>query len=162
LDVTRRLWIVPLALGALALGLAGLGVEPASAASVSVKVRPSSNLTNGKTVTITGRGLVTSYQGAAQTWFATECTPAVHGHLDPQTDTPHCDITHAVTIKVSHNGTFTSRYHVVAGIIGDGYCGTVGHLTCVIGIGTAQGLGTVVRVSFKPPAATSGIPETTG
>jgi hypothetical protein len=159
--VTRRLWVVPLALGMVVLGAAGLDAAPAGAASVSVKVRPSSNLTSGKTVTITGRGLVSSYQGAPQTWFATECTAAVHGHLDPQTDTPHCDITHAITIKVSHNGTFTARYHVVAGIIGDGYCGTVGHLTCVIGIGTAQGLGTVVRVTFKPPAATSGTPATT-
>ena len=75
--------------------------------------------------------------------------------MNPATDTPHCDITHAQAIRVSPNGTFSSHYRVTTGIIGDGYCGTAGHATCVIGVGTAQGLGTVVRITFKTPPAPS-------
>ena len=67
-------------------------------------------------------------------------------------DTPHCNITDAQGIRVARNGSFTTRFHVRTGIIGDGYCGTVGHPSCVIGIGTAQGLGTVVKITFAPPA----------
>ena len=104
-------------------------------------------------MTITGKGMAKSYQGKAQTWFATQCTSAVQGHLDVATDTPHCDITHAIALKVARNGTFIAHFSVLAGIVGDGYCGTAGHLTCVIGVGTAQGLGTVVHISFKAPPA---------
>jgi hypothetical protein len=137
----------------LVVGCVGLGSTSAGAASVSVKVSPASNLTGGKSVTITGKGMVKSYQGKAQTWFATQCTSAVQGHLNVATDTPHCDITHAIALKVARNGTFTAHFSVLAGIVGDGYCGTAGHLTCVIGVGTAQGLGTVVHISFKAPPA---------
>ena len=47
--------------------------------------------------------------------------------------------------------------------VGDGYCGTAGHATCVLGVGTAQGLGTIVRIMFKtaPPAATTATTATT-
>ena len=88
----------------------------------------------------------------SRTWFITECTAAVRGRMNPATDTPHCDIAHAQALRVRANGTFSSHYRVTAGIIGDGYCGTVGHATCVIGVGTAQGLGTVIRITFKTPA----------
>jgi len=37
------------------------------------------------------------------------------------------------------------------GIVGDGYCGTPGHLTCVLSVGTAAGRGTVVRIAFRAP-----------
>ena len=53
---------------------------------------------------------------------------------------------------MARNGTFTARFRVMTGIIGDGYCGTPGHATCVIGVGDVQGQGTVVRITFKVPA----------
>jgi hypothetical protein len=151
----KRMRAAALVVGVLTIGSLLLGSTGAGAASVSVKVSPASNLVSGKSVTLSGKGLVKSYHGSAQTWFATECTSAVKGHLDVSTDTPHCDINHAITIKVAKNGTFTAHYHVLTGIVGDGYCGTTGHLSCVIGIGTAQGLGTVVHISFKSPPATT-------
>ncbi len=121
-----------------------------------VKVTPAQGLASGQTVTVSGRGLSKSAVDAPLTWFVTECTAAVRGRMDPATDTPHCDITHAQTLRVSARGTFSSRYRLTTGIIGDGYCGTAGHATCVIGVGTAQGAGTVVRISFKTsPAAAS-------
>ncbi len=149
----KRMWAAIGVLGALTVRSVVLGAAGAGAASVSVKITPSANLVSGKSVTITAKGLVKTYQGKSQTWFATQCTSAVQGHLDVTTDTPHCDITRAITLKVGKNGTATAHYHVLAGIVGDGYCGTAGHLVCVIGVGTAQGLGTVVHISFKAPPA---------
>jgi hypothetical protein len=138
-------------------GMAGAAVPamamPAQAGSpgVVVKVTPSQGLRTGQTVVVSGHGLPKSSGDSTRTWFVTECTTAVHGRMNPATDTSHCDITHARALRVSANGTFSSRFRLTAGIIGDGWCGTAGHATCVIGVGTAQGLGTVVRVTFKTP-----------
>ena len=121
------------------------------APGITVKVTPNRGLVNEQTVTITGRGLDTSSGGASRTWFLAECTGVVRGRMNPSTDTPHCDLTGAVPLRVSRNGTFTARYRVTSGIIGDGYCGTAGHATCVISVGTAEGMGTVVRITFKTP-----------
>ena len=161
----QRRWSAPTLLGApavAALLLAALPC-PAGASAVVVKVTPSTGLVNGQSVTISGSGLVHSYHGIALTWFATECGPAVRGRLNLSTDTSHCDITDAKALRVGGNGTFAARYRVSTGIIGDGYCGTAGHLTCVIGVGTAEGLGTVVRITFKGPvvAVPSTRPNTT-
>ena len=127
----------------------------AGTSGVVVKVAPDQGLKSGQTVNVSGHGLSKS----SQTWFVTECTAAVRGRMDPATDTPHCDISHALAVRVTSKGTFSSRYRLTTGIIGDGYCGTAGHPTCVIGVGTAQGLGTVVRISFK--TATHTAPSTT-
>jgi hypothetical protein len=136
---------------------AAIPAAPAQAGSsgLVVKVTPNRGLVDRQTVTITGRGLAGS--GVPRTWFVAECTVAVRGHMNPATDTPHCDLTDAQPLHVTQNGTFSTRYRVRAGIIGDGYCGTAGHTTCVLGVGTAQGLGTVVRIVFKtpPPGATT-------
>ena len=126
------------------------GAAPVGAA-VSVKVSPEHGLVNGQVVVISGHGLTRSYDGAAQTWFAVECNPAVHGHLSPATDISHCDITDAKAIRVARNGSFSTRFRIRSGIIGDGYCGTPGHPGCVIGVGTARGLGTVVKITFGAP-----------
>jgi hypothetical protein len=156
--------------GATALaGVLGAALLPALAAQAGtpgmvVKVTPSQGLKAGQMVTVSGHGLPKSAGTGPQTWFLTECTAAVRGHVNPSTDTAHCDITHAQAIKVTKSGTFNSRYRLTSGIIGDGYCGTPGHATCIIGVGTAQGVGTVVRISFKTaPAATppSTSPSTT-
>jgi hypothetical protein len=151
-------WSVGVAALAGVLGAAVLPALPAQAGTpgMVVKVTPSQGLKTGQLVTVSGHGLPKSAGTSPQTWFMTECTAAVRGRVDPSTDTPHCDITHAQAIKVTKSGTFTTHYRLTTGIIGDGYCGTAGHATCVIGVGTAQGLGTVVRISFKtPPAAPS-------
>jgi hypothetical protein len=152
----------PVALIALAGGLgAAVPALPAQAGTpgLVVKVTPGQGLKPGQTVVVSGHGLPKASGGKAQTWFVTECTAAVRGRVNPATDTPHCDITNAQALRVTANGTFSSRYRVTTGIIGDGYCGTTGHATCVIGVGTAQGKGTVVRITFRatpvPPAAIS-------
>ena len=134
---------------------------PAGASGLSVKVSPNHGLANGQTVVITARGLARTADGKPLTWFAVECTAAVTGRLNPSTDTSHCNVTAAHALKVAHNGSATARFKVTTGIIGDGYCGTAGHTTCVIGVGTALGQGTVVRVTFKSPAPSGSTTTTT-
>ncbi len=136
----------------------------AGASGVSAKVTPNRGLTGGQSVTVSGRGLDQSVAGKPLTWFAAECTAAVKGQMNPATDTPHCDVTGAQAIRVRHDGSFSRRFRVRTGIIGDGYCGTPGHAGCVIGIGALGGRGTVVRIWFKsppPPATTSTTTSTT-
>ncbi len=145
-------WSAAAAFAAGLVGTALLAVPaPASAASINVKVTPNRGLVNEESVTISGRGLQVSGGGSSRTWFVAECTAAVRGRMNATTDTPHCDLTDAQPLHLARNGNFSTRYRVMTGIIGDGYCGTPGHATCVLGIGTAQGLGTVVRITFKTP-----------
>jgi hypothetical protein len=127
---------------------------PASAGttSLSVKVSPDKGLVNGQVVTVSGRGLSHSATTTGLTWFITQCTAAVRDRVNLSTDTPHCDVTDAKAIRVSHDGSFSTRFRVRAGIVGDGYCGTAGHTSCVIGVTTAKGQGTVVKISFAVPA----------
>ena len=131
----------------------------AGATGLVVKVTPDQGLVPGQTVTVSGHGLPKSPKGSPRTWFVTECTAAVRGRMNPTTDTPHCDISNARALRVSPSGSFSSRYRLTTGITGDGYCGTDGHNTCVIGVGDVQGQGTVVRITFK--AAPAPPPPTT-
>jgi hypothetical protein len=150
--------VVAVAVVALA-GIAGAAVLAVRAQAgtgtpgIVVKVTPSQGLKPGQTVAVTGHGLPKSSGDSPRTWFVTECTAAVRGRMNPSTDTPHCDIAHAQPLRVSSNGTFHSHYSLTTGIIGDGWCGIAGHATCVIGVGTAEGLGTVVRITFRTPPA---------
>jgi len=146
--------------GAVVGSLAAPPTPAAAASGISVKVSPNRGLVDGQTVTITGRGLARSSDGKPLTWFAAECTAAVQGRMDPSTDTPHCDVTDAQAIRVRTNGTFTAHFRVETGIIGDGYCGTAGHISCVVGVGDVEGQGTVVRIGFKTPAPTGGTAAT--
>ncbi len=140
--------------------LAAPAAPAAGASGISVKVTPNRGLVDGQTVTITGRGLARSSGGKPLTWFAAQCTAAVQGRLNPSTDTPHCDVTTAQSIHVRTNGTFTARFRVRTGIIGDGYCGTPGYASCVIGVGDAPGQGTVVKITFKGSPSTATAPTT--
>lgn len=124
----------------------------AGASGVSAKVTPNRGLVGSQAVTVSGRGLAQSAGGKPLTWFATECTAMVKGQMNASTDTPHCDLTAAQAIRVRHDGSFSMRFRVRTGIIGDGYCGTPGHTSCVIGIGAVGSHGPVLRIWFKSPA----------
>jgi hypothetical protein len=126
-----------------------------AAPAMAVKVSPDRGLVNGQIVTVSGRGFSHTATGSGLTWFVTECTATVRGRMNPSTDTPHCDVTDAKAIRVSHNGSFSTKFRVRAGIVGDGYCGTAGHTSCVIGVSTAKGQGTVVKISFAAQPATT-------
>ena len=137
-----------------------IGPSPAGASGttgLSIKVTPDRNLVNGQAVTVSGHGLAHSDGGTNLTWFATECTAAVRGRMNLTTDTPHCNVADAQAVRVAHNGTFSIKFRVHSGIVGDGYCGTPGHANCVIAVGTVKGQGTVAKIAFAAP----GPPPTT-
>jgi hypothetical protein len=159
----RSLAVAAVALAGMADAALPAMAMPAQAGTsgIVVKVTPNQGLKPGQTVVVSGHGLPKSSGGSTRTWFVTECTTAVHGRMNPFTDTPHCDISDARALRVSPKGTFISHYRLTTGIIGDGWCGTAGHAACVIGVGTAQGLGTVVRVTFKTPPLPSAPTTTT-
>jgi len=145
-----------LALAASIVVSAVLLVGPAAAGTgVSVKVTPDRGLVNGQLVTVSGRGLSRSAGGSSLTWFVTECTAVVRQRMNPATDTPHCDVADARAVKVGQDGTFSTKFYVRAGIVGDGYCGTNGETTCVIAISTAKGQGTVVKIGFATAKSTT-------
>ena len=121
---------------------------PAEASGLSAKVSPNQHLGHGQWVTVSGHGLS---QVEGQTWFVDQCTVAVQHRMNPKTDTPHCDLTASKVLKVGRNGSFSLRYRVVTGIVGDGYCGRSGHLTCVLTIANAAGGGTVLKIGFRAP-----------
>jgi hypothetical protein len=154
------------AVAVIAAGFVGTAVlaapAQASGGGIVVRVTPDRGLVDEESVTVSGRGLQASGGGTPRTWFVAECTAAVRGRMNPSTDAPHCDLTAAQPLHVTHNGTFSAHYRVTTGIIGDGYCGTPGHATCVLGVGTAQGLGTVVHITFKTPPALAGTGTGTG
>ncbi len=138
--------------GAALAALAVLPSSPAGASGLSVRVTPSRGLVDGQVVTVSGRGLARTYAGKPLTWFVAECTASVERRMNPSTDTPHCDVTEAKAIRLSRHDTFSTRFDVETGIIGDGYCGSDGHDTCVISIGNARGQGTVLHITFRDPA----------
>ncbi len=149
---------------AVAVVSSALVAGPASAGTThpSLKVSPDRGLVNGQVVTVSGRGLSRAATGSGLTWFITECNAFVHGRVDPATDTPHCDVTDAKAIRVSRDETFSTRFRIRTGIVGDGYCGTPGHSGCVIGVSNAKGQGTVVTVTFAGPhTATTSTTSTT-
>ena len=106
----------------------------AGASGISVRVTPNQGLVGGQSVTVSGRGLGKPPAKGAAPWFVIECTDLVKGHMNPATDTPHCDLTRAETLKISGNGSFSTHFRLTTGIVGDGYCGTPGHATCVIAV----------------------------
>jgi hypothetical protein len=154
------------AVGVVCLSLPGaalvlLPYSLAGASGPSVHVSPSHGLVDGQAVTISGRGLARTDRGKPLTWFVAECTATVQGRMNPSTDTPHCDVSEAKAIRLSRHDTFSTRFDVETGIVGDGYCGSNGHETCVISIGNARGQGTVVHITFREPAAAPSTTSTT-
>jgi hypothetical protein len=131
------------------------GPASAGTASVYVKVTPDRGLVNGQEVTVSGHGLTHSTSPNGLTWFITQCNAYIHGRLNPATDTPHCDVTDAKAIRVGHNGNFSTKFRVRTGIVGDGYCGTIGHASCVIAVSTANGQGRIVDITFATPVTTT-------
>ncbi len=111
---------------------------PAAASGISAKVSPNQHLVHGQWVTVSGHGLP---HVEGQTWFVAQCTAAVQHRMNPKTDTQHCNLTAAKVLKVGRNGSFSLRYRLITGIVGDGYCGRSGHLTCVLAVANAAGGG---------------------
>ena len=147
----RRRRIASMLLGAaVALSLSGLALPAGANPGYSITVTPDTGLVKGQTVTVTGTGFPYSTGGAVETYFMAECTSAVTGALSAA-DTGHCNISAVQPVTVTQAGTFSTKIKLVTGVVGDGVCGTTGHLTCVIGVGNTTADGTAVQVTFKAP-----------
>jgi len=147
----RRRRIASLLLGG-AVALSLLAIAPPAGANpgYSITVTPDTGLVKGETVTVAGSGFADATAGAVNTYFMAECTSAVTGALN-STDTGHCNIGAVQPVTVTQAGTFSTKIKLVTGVVGDGVCGTTGHLTCVIGVGNTTADGTAVQITFKAP-----------
>jgi hypothetical protein len=147
----RRQRIASTLLGAaVALSLSALALPAGANPGYSIKVTPDTGLVKGEKVTVTGTGFPPVTGGATNTYFMAECTSAVTGALTAA-DTGHCNIGAVQPVTVTQAGTFSTKIKLVTGVVGDGVCGTKGHLTCVIGVGNTTADGTAVQVTFKAP-----------
>jgi hypothetical protein len=141
--------------GAVALSLSALALPAGANPGYSMKVTPDTGLVKGETVTVTGSGFPYANGGATISYFMAECTSAVTGALTAA-DTGHCNIGAVQPVTVTQAGTFSTKIKLVTGAVGDGVCGTTGHLTCVIGVGDTTADGTAVKVTFKAPKHSKG------
>jgi hypothetical protein len=147
----RRLRIASMLLGgAVALSLTVLSLPAGANPGYTIKVTPDTGLVKGETVTVTGTGFPYANGGAVNTYFMAQCTSAVTGALTA-TDTGHCNINAVQPVTVTQAGTFSTKIKLVTGAVGDGVCGTKGHLTCVIGVGNTTADGTAIQITFKAP-----------
>ena len=147
----RRQLTVPMLLGGvIVLSLLGVGVPAEANPGYSMTVTPDTGLVKGQTVTVTVSGFPYSTGGAVVTYYMAQCTSAVTGALNAS-DTGHCNIGSVQTVTVTQAGTFSTKIKLVTGVVGDGVCGTKGHLTCVIGVGDTTADGTAVPITFAAP-----------
>lgn len=147
----RRRLIAPMLLGVVvALSLVVVSVPAGANPGYSMKVTPDTGLVKGQTVTVTGSGFPYSNAGGTVQYFMAQCTSAVTGALTAS-DTGHCNIGAVQSVTVTPAGTFSTKIKLVTGTVGDGVCGTKGHLTCVIGVGDTTADGTAVQITFKAP-----------
>jgi hypothetical protein len=118
-----------------------------TASSPSVQVSPSTGLSKGESVTVTGTGFK-----AADSVFAVEC-------LATATTSAGCDTATATPITVGADGTLPSTtFKVVTGTVGTGTCGTssANRSNCIIEVAnpTATDVG-FAPITFKTPSVTA-------
>lgn len=109
----------------------------------SLFVRPSVNLRNGQVVTVFGRGFT-----PRDHVYIVECLVGAAGP-------GKCDLGSLKAVTIRPNGALpNTKYRVVAGKIGNGFCGTTrANLHgCTISVANAhKGDSKVVRISFRLP-----------
>ena len=138
-----------IAIGALMLGsIVTFGVTAASSATPSIVVTPSTGLTDGQAVTITGTGF-----GANEgSLLALECALG-------STDLTTCNTSVLVPMPTtSASGGFTATFHVFAGTTGSGSCdlGTT-DTTCLLVVGNQnnQAEKATATISFGSSTSTT-------
>lgn len=142
------------ALAMMAGGMAFVGAIGSGAATVSVPtitITPSSGLTNGQVVTVTGTGFTPNASVAAVECNGSALTAA------------GCNTTAPNILSVDASGDFSdTNFAVATGTVGNGTCGTSAtDATCLISIGTTSGaLLTFATMSFASGPGLSASPTT--
>jgi hypothetical protein len=118
-----------------------------TASSPTVQVSPSTGLSKGESVIVTGTGFK-----AGDSVFAVEC-------LATATSQAGCDVATATPITVGADGTLpTTTFKVVTGTVGTGTCGTssanLGKCIVEVANPTATDVG-FAPITFKAPKATA-------
>jgi hypothetical protein len=127
-----RRMITSMAIGVMVLGgFASLGIASATAATPTITAAPSTALTNGESVTVTGSGFI-----ANEAVYALEC-------LATATTAAGCDTSTVSAVTTSATGTFTTAVTVATGTVGGGTCGT----------SSTDLTACAISVSTNPPSA---------
>jgi hypothetical protein len=158
----RRRFGIALIVTALTLGASVATVEPASAADThTVTVTPSTGLTDGQIVTVSGSGFVEDLLN--NEWLVSMCDPAVLTTIDLRTALDHCDIvTRNVFAPSDAAGNLSVQYDVRKTFpLIDGTTVTCGQAPndCAILVADVTALGffgAAAPISFAQPVPTLG------
>jgi hypothetical protein len=122
------------------------------ASGPGVSIAPSTGLTNGQAVTVTGAGFT-----ASDSLYAVEC-------LSTATTEAGCDIATATPVTASATGTLPSTmFKAVTGTVGNGTCGTsaTNYTGCVIEVANIMGGDKgYASIDFVAPAVIATPPPT--
>jgi hypothetical protein len=157
--MVRRIVAILMVAGAVSVSAgAGAGaVKVPKVKAPSLSVSPSKFLVNGQTVTLKGSGYGKSKHGSLVTWDASECVSKASkvANLYPGFS-KYCSLPLLLPLHVSPSGSFTAKFKVATGRIGESVCGTPGHQTCVIEVGSAEGRhSNAATISFRVSQETS-------
>jgi hypothetical protein len=143
----RKFSAVAVAGGMLVAGLMVTAL-PASAKKtvpLSAKTAPSKNLTDGKTVKVSGKGWP-----SGDNLFIVECNSSAAGLKDLNA----CDVAHIVDVAANTKGVVPATAFVFhTGTIGDGSCNPGGSCFMVLTEGSQSGLHALDPVTIKKAKA---------
>jgi len=124
-----------LSTGILTSGVLG-GASASAAATPKLVVTPSTGITNGKSVFVSGTGFK-----AKDTVYITECLATAKGEAQ-------CDIDTALPVTISATGVLKkTKFRIITGTIGSGKCGTKASnlRSCAVSAGNASGKDTATK-----------------
>ena len=131
-----------LSTGILTSGVLG-GASASAAATPKLVVTPSTGITNGKSVFVSGTGFK-----PRDSVYITECQATAKGEAG-------CDILTATPVKITAAGVLPkTKFKVITGTIGSGKCGTTAAnlKKCAVDAGNATGGDSAVfKISFAAP-----------
>lgn len=119
-----------LSTGILTSGVLSVTSAAAAAAKPKLVVTPSTGITSGKTLLVSGTGFKPK-----DTVYITECQATAKGEAQ-------CDIATATPVKISATGVLKkTKFRVVTGTIGSGKCGTKASnlRSCAVSAGNISG-----------------------
>lgn len=130
----RVLGVAAMLSGVLAGGV--LATSAGAAATPKLVVTPSTGITNGKSVYVSGTGFK-----AKDTVYITECLATAKGEAQ-------CDIATATPVVISSTGVLKkTKFKLVTGTIGSGKCGTTAKnlRSCAVSAGNIAGKDTATK-----------------
>jgi len=121
----------------------------AYAVSPTAKATPTTNLVNGTKIKVTG----TKWPKNDKSIAIVECNQAVLANPAEA----HCRISGTGAIVITSSGATgvlkAATFKAYVGTVGDGSCGTAGHLTCYLTVADVASMGAIhapdIKLTFK-------------